>query len=346
MIFKNSIKNKAYINIILFFVIFLSFFLKIFSKELFVYAEVAPTLIEDVNVYYEPLTRNYEKGKIIVPQYIIIHDTGNRAATANARANRNYFETTSTEVSAHFLVDDGGIIQALPETAMGWHVGDGYNKGYSNASNSNTIGIELCVNQDSDFGVTFQNGIKLTRYLMEKYDIPVENVIRHYDVSRKICPRIMIEDDPSLWVRFKEEIQKKEELIIENTDNNDKLNTENNTENNPIHEERKSNYIPDKSSNARIVTNDVPVLLQPSTNIEEIDYIYQGSLVKVIESIGTSYCKIKYNDIEGYIPFSNVKLLDGYSYDKKGVVKNKLDTKNILTSLLSLGIINENSMKR
>jgi N-acetylmuramoyl-L-alanine amidase CwlA len=35
------------------------------------------------------------------------------------------------------------------------------------------------------------NMARLCRYLMNKYNIPKENVLRHYDVSGKSCPGII-----------------------------------------------------------------------------------------------------------------------------------------------------------
>ena len=35
---------------------------------------------------------------------------------------------------------------------------------------------------------TVEAAAELTRYLMNKYGVPVSHVIRHYDVTGKICP--------------------------------------------------------------------------------------------------------------------------------------------------------------
>lgn len=294
------------------------------------------------------ISKNYSKDIDIVPEYIVIHDTGNRGKGANAMANRNYFDTTDRECSTQYLVDDKEIVQAVPDTKRAWHIGD--LKPLTNATNSNSIGIELCVNSDGDFGVTFQHGIILTKYLMEKYNIPAENVIRHHDATGKICPRIMIEDDPSLWVRFKEEISKpniveqveevKEDIIETPAEdiqveegapitqiNLEDINTNTNT------------YIQPNDTNARVINGDTNVTLLPSDGSEVLGFIKQGSRIKIKENIGNAYCRIEYNMLEGYIPYENIKLFDEYTFSKNGEVKESTNLLKKLTKILSFGMI-------
>lgn len=162
-----------------------------------------PTL-NGIKVSKQLIDINYSKGVTISPKFIVIHDTDNRSYGANAKANRDYFANhPNAQASAHYTVDQSNIIQVLEDTWKGWHVGDKYNP---IVGNSNTIGIELCVNVDNNFNKTLENGIALTKYLMEKYNIPAQNVIRHYDVTGKICPKYMIWDKPQLWDYFKSSI--------------------------------------------------------------------------------------------------------------------------------------------
>lgn len=153
---------------------------------------------------------NYSKGVIRNPQYIVIHDTDNRDYGAGAIANRNYFANhPSSQASAHYIVDDKNIVQALEDNWRGWHIGDKYPGVTPNrpeATNSNTIAIEIAVNPDSNFDISMKNGIELTKKLMQKYDIPAENVITHNDATGKICPRMMIKDKPYLWDNFKKSV--------------------------------------------------------------------------------------------------------------------------------------------
>ena len=161
-------------------------------------------VINGIKVNKQLIDINYSQGVTINPKYIVIHDTDNRQAGANAMANRNYFANhPNAKASAHYIIDEGNIIQALEDTWKGWHVGDGNNP---NINNSTTIAIELCVNEGNDFNKTLENGVELTKYLMNKYNIPAENVVMHRDASGKTCSRMMIEDRPSLWPYFKDRI--------------------------------------------------------------------------------------------------------------------------------------------
>ncbi len=161
-------------------------------------------VINGIKVNKQLIDINYSQGVTINPKYIVIHDTDNRQAGANAMANRNYFANhPNAKASAHYIIDEGNIIQALEDTWKGWHVGDGNNP---NINNSTTIAIELCVNEGNDFNKTLENGVQLTKYLMNKYNIPAENVVMHRDASGKTCSRMMIEDRPSLWPYFKDRI--------------------------------------------------------------------------------------------------------------------------------------------
>lgn len=138
------------------------------------------------------------------PKYIVIHDTGNRARGANAQSHRNYFATNeNANSSAHYFIDDSHIIQTVDDHNGSWHCGDGKS---SVINNRNTIGIEMCVNPDSNFKETVRHAEELTKYLMSKYNIPAERVVRHNDVSGKICPAMMIEDKVVTWDSFKHAI--------------------------------------------------------------------------------------------------------------------------------------------
>lgn len=138
------------------------------------------------------------------PKYIVIHDTGNRAKGANAQAHRNYFATNeNANSSAHYFIDDSHIVQTVDDHNGSWHCGDGRSPVIHNR---NTIGIEMCVNSDGNFKETVRHTEQLTKYLMSKYNIPAERVVRHNDVSGKICPAMMIQDKVVTWSEFKSKI--------------------------------------------------------------------------------------------------------------------------------------------
>ncbi|MDF2612533.1 MAG: putative phage related amidase [Clostridia bacterium] len=135
------------------------------------------------------------------PSYIVIHDTGNSTAKANAEAHYKYFNGGNRNASAHYFVDDSTIMQIVKVTDGAWHCGDGGGK--YGITNRNSIGIEMCINSDGNYSKTVQNTIELIAHLMKSYGIPVERVVRHYDASRKNCPQTMNGGTWSKWNEFK-----------------------------------------------------------------------------------------------------------------------------------------------
>jgi N-acetylmuramoyl-L-alanine amidase len=150
---------------------------------------------------------NYSLGNDI--RYIVIHDTGNKRKGANAYAHYRYFNSGNRRASAHYFVDDKGVFQLVEDYNASWHCGDG--KGKYGITNHNSIGVEICINEDGDYEKAVDNTIDLVKCLMKKYDIPLDRVVRHYDASRKICPRSMSEDNWEKWWKFKERLSKNTE---------------------------------------------------------------------------------------------------------------------------------------
>ena len=144
------------------------------------------------------------KSKIL---FLVIHFTSNRGDTA--KNNAVYFAREVTKTSAHYFVDETEIWQSVPDDHIAWHCGaDTYY--HPECRNYNSIGIEICMNDKC--GRVRQGSIelaaKLTRELMDKYNIPVDRVVRHYDVTHKDCPAPMV-DSPALWAEFKKMLEVK-----------------------------------------------------------------------------------------------------------------------------------------
>jgi len=157
---------------------------------------------------------------------IIVHWTANLHKGANAIANRNYFNKKPSILnskgkivyaSAHYVIDDLTIIQCLPDLEVGYHCGAKWSRYKDTAHhlmnstqqngdspNNYTIGIEMCVNSDSDFSITRLNTIDLIRYLLNTYNLTTNDVFRHFDITGKDCPRMMI--DNAIWQSFLAEI--------------------------------------------------------------------------------------------------------------------------------------------
>ena len=135
-------------------------------------------------------------------KYIMIHQTANTSKGANAymhaklQANGN-----SRQASWHYQVDADNIYQSFPDTAQAWHAGNRY-------YNQNSIGIELTVNSDGNYIGTVEHGAELVKYLMNKHNVPISNVIRHKDASGKYCPRELLDGKNGItWAKFKQMVQ-------------------------------------------------------------------------------------------------------------------------------------------
>ena len=140
-------------------------------------------------------------------EYIVIHYVG---AVSSAKNNVDYFYDKDRQSSAHYFVDEKSIWQCVEDTNIAWHCG-GAKKYFSKCRNSNSIGIELCCKKDKAGkwyfeDKTLENATELVRSLMNKYNVKFENIIRHYDVTHKVCPKPFV-DDAKYWNKFKEGIK-------------------------------------------------------------------------------------------------------------------------------------------
>lgn len=139
---------------------------------------------------------------------IVIHWTANTGKGANAVANRNYFNSTDRAASAHFIVDDRQIVQCIPENEVAYHVGASTYKTAGQkikegayGPNYFLIGIEMCVNRDGNWNKTYQNTVELAAYLIKKYKLSIKDLYRHYDITGKDCPKMMVNEKE--WAKFK-----------------------------------------------------------------------------------------------------------------------------------------------
>ena len=133
---------------------------------------------------------------------VFVHYTANPGTTA--MQNRSYFEnlgiTQETSASAHFVIGyEGEIVQCLPLDEIGYAV-----KG----RNYDSVSIECCyLDESGQFtDATKWSLIKLVAYLMGKYHLSVEDVLRHYDEGGKNCPKYYVENE-MYWYELKGEIE-------------------------------------------------------------------------------------------------------------------------------------------
>lgn len=138
-------------------------------------------------------------------KYLIFHYTGNKGDTAEN--NAEHFNKGDKGASAHYFVSDKEIYQVVEDDRAAWAVGDG--EGRYGITNSNSLNVEMCCWSDGTVSEkTEKNALELGKYLMKKHGISIENVVRHYDASRKICPNWSA-NNWSRWIEFKEKLQEK-----------------------------------------------------------------------------------------------------------------------------------------
>ncbi len=132
---------------------------------------------------------------------IVVHYTAN--ANTSAESNRSYFNglatSHTTRASAHFIIDpDGTILQIIPLNEVA----------YANyPRNYDTISIECCYKDTNGkfTNATYQSLIALVKALMSAYHLDSGDVIRHYDVTGKLCPLYYVRN-PKEWTLFKQRL--------------------------------------------------------------------------------------------------------------------------------------------
>ena len=135
---------------------------------------------------------------------IVVHYVGNPCSTA--LENRNYFEslkdqtgTNTTSVSSHFVIGlEGEVVQCIPFTEVSYA---------SNHRNRDTISIECCHPDTTGrfYKSTYQSLVNLCAYLCREFKLEAKDVIRHYDVTGKICPKYYVEHEEE-WAAFIEDV--------------------------------------------------------------------------------------------------------------------------------------------
>lgn len=159
--------------------------------------------------------------------WIIVHYTGDRYAQGCAKKTAAAMQTWKRTVSTHYLVGDDGIYQTVADRHAAWHCP--YEKSNKCAAcNSVAIGVDLVEHKqntrsksvkDSDWYFTekvIQDGAALVAMLADKYNIPQDHIVRHYDVTGKWCPRPFVGADTNDitgdvheigWKLFKERVR-------------------------------------------------------------------------------------------------------------------------------------------
>lgn len=126
-------------------------------------------------------------------KYIAIHYLG---------VDGQNHDLASDGCGAHYYIYwDGTIYQRCSHDAIVWQVGTAgyYTQKHPIARNANCIGIEMCCHCDGNKSSaedpywyfteeTQQACVWLVQKLMKELGIPIENVLRHFDIVNKTCP--------------------------------------------------------------------------------------------------------------------------------------------------------------
>lgn len=132
---------------------------------------------------------------------ITIHNTGNTNSTA--KNERAWLTNTGNkrQASFHYAIDSIHVIECIDPNYVAWHGGDGRGKG-----NMASISIEIC--ESGDYAKNEENAVKFTAKLLYERNWSVDRLRRHFDWSKKICPRKMYDNDTwAGWFDFKKRVQ-------------------------------------------------------------------------------------------------------------------------------------------
>ena len=172
---------------------------------------------------------NYGSARTVASiKYIVIHYTGNDGDTDES--NANYFKNNVVKASAHYFVDDDSITQSVPDLFTAWSVGGtkwkdcattGGGTMYGKITNANSISVEMCDTVRNGTikasEQTMANTATLVKSLMKKYNIDINHVYRHFDVTGKHCPAYFM--NASAWAEFKERLKESDTVQVYKTIN-------------------------------------------------------------------------------------------------------------------------------
>jgi len=150
---------------------------------------------------------------VLDPKGMCWHWTSNPKRGAGAENHWQYWH--NTDVGAQYVVDDHTILQAAPDNEVVWHAGGGdytayAKKKYPAGCNSSLIGVEMCINSDGDWNETYRNAGHLGSVKCVQYGwSPYINFERHYDCTRKDCPRFWtpyVTGGNETWKQFVDDV--------------------------------------------------------------------------------------------------------------------------------------------
>lgn len=155
--------------------------------------------------------------------FIVVHYFG---SLGTAKAVADYFANDFRGASAHYSVDENPeVYQSVNDDDIAWHCGTSGKYVHQTCRNHNSLGIEMRPKKrnpkslgasDKDWyfdEATLANTAELVKQKMLEYNVPIDRVIRHYDVTGKICPNPFVVH-PEQWIAFKERLK---EFVVQVT---------------------------------------------------------------------------------------------------------------------------------
>lgn len=156
---------------------------------------------------------NYGGKRTQTIKWIVMHYTANDGDSDES--NGRYFQQPINPVaSAHYFVDDDSITRSVPDDYVAYHCGARTYK-HPYCRNANSIGVELCdAKRDGKVMATdktIQNAAELVYQLCKQYGIPYDHIIRHYDVTGKLCPAYWVKGDG--LQKFRKQVEEVGEVV-------------------------------------------------------------------------------------------------------------------------------------
>ena len=165
----------------------------------------ASSLQEVYDHFYEGYTIPNEENVL----WVVVHESGMPTVGSNAKLlaeiqwDRAQGTRPSGSASWNYQVDEGVIYQSYDDEIYCWHAGGDYGRSLP-FKNSNSIGIEMCINLDGNYDGSMVHDTKLVAYLVYKYNLSMLNVVRHYDTAGKDCPAYMLATNR--WTEFQKKV--------------------------------------------------------------------------------------------------------------------------------------------
>lgn len=140
-------------------------------------------------------------------EWIVVHYSGIATAQGQASVVERSIRRSERESSTHYIVGDDSVIQIVRDKHRAWHVGGYSTSNKCRAENNNSLGVDLVERKrdptsksvgDRDWyftGKVIQDGAQLVAKLADTYGIPMDHIVRHFDVTGKRCPRPFVGSD-------------------------------------------------------------------------------------------------------------------------------------------------------